>query len=191
MNATLTHDSNTEPLTDEQRRQVESCIALAVDIAVKMTKEPQLLDDAIGEAFLYVCRYVKTYRPWRSKLTTHLGTAAKWGALEAYTRAHRVGFAGLTAVDTVEKIEALLPDREPMHATENVPAPDVGAELVVEDEMHAALSCLNPIDRDIVIRRHYHGHKLREIAADYGVTKERIRQRAQRAVELLRRHFGG
>jgi len=80
--------------------------------------------------------------------------------------------------------DALKEDRE--HA----PAPDTALERAeLKATIAAALGQLKPREQDVIEKRFFSEKTLEEIAGDYGVTRERVRQIEAKALSKLRRHL--
>lgn len=70
------------------------------------------------------------------------------------------------------------------------PAPPEKPHTSSRALIEAMLNTLDERERDIVIVRYRHGHTLSRIGEQHGLSRERVRQLALRAIKQLRRRFG-
>lgn len=183
-----------EPLTDEQRAQVARWVGLGAKLALRRSRgqQPADRDDAIGEAFLFMCKYVRTFNPRKAALPSHLGNAARYGAMESYFDSLRAGFSGLKSCGTAAEIEAMRPAREGMEVALSVTAaePTDWGRDEPDPAIGAAIDALPDRVGQVIRWRYLDGLALHEIGERLGVTKERVRQIVVAGLELLRKHLG-
>jgi len=75
---------------------------------------------------------------------------------------------------------------------DSVPLADrlIEPEVCVSGDLEEALTCLNPIDQELLHMRFGLGHSFDEIAVSANLTPANARKRVSRAVETLRNHPG-
>lgn len=180
------------PLTPAQQADVVRWMALGARIAARSAvMQPADADDAIGEAWLQMCRSVRTYDPVRGfKLSTHLGDGVRYAMLAVYQDRARQGFAGLKGKGTAAGMLAHVRPRVGLDHALELAAVEPADGPAPDPRLVAALAALPDRHRVAVTWRYLDGLKLDEIGARLGVTKERARQLVAAGVKNLRAYFG-
>lgn len=88
------------------------------------------------------------------------------------------------AIDMLRKQKPVLMDELPEKAAEETP---ISLLLKAERKEHLqiALNLLPPKDRDIIIRRDLEEASYKNLAAEYGLSEDAVRQRYSRALKKL------
>ena len=176
------------PLTDAERADVARWAALGAKLAIEKSAglQPADRDDAVGEAFLQMCRSIKTYDPRKRSLGTHLGTAARWGASEAFQVVLRDGLAGLKAYQSADAILAAKPQRVALEDALGVEVPALADRRELPAAVRAAIDALPERLGQIVRWRYLDQWTLRDIGRRLRVTPERVNQLSLTALMRLR-----
>lgn len=174
-------------LAGHDRRAADSLSALfrnyapaAMALARRVTRQDQLAEDAVQEAFLGLWRTPESYDSRRGTVRVFLLTAV-----------HR------RAVDAVRREEAQH-RRQDEQVAEETDAPDVAEEVTERAEVHgrheavsAALAGLPEEQRMIVRLMYFDGKTQRVIAEELGVPLGTVKSRALLAMRKLRSALAG
>ena len=181
------------PLTADERRTVAAWAALGAKLALAASagRQPADRDDAVGEAHLQMCRSMKTFDA-RTTVQTHLGTAARYGAREAFMVEVRAGFGGLKGQPTHAATVARLPTRVGFAGAEREVVEDSAPDpAALPPAVVAAIEALPERYRLAVRWRYLDGLLLEEMGDRWGVSKERARQILRSAMNALRTALAG
>jgi RNA polymerase sigma-70 factor (ECF subfamily) len=151
-------------------------------LAYEMTRNHSDAEDVSQIAFMKVHRSVRTIRPG--------GGLNTWLYQIVYN----------TAIDHIRKRSFFpqegLPSPVPGAPAEGPPDPAAGPEEAaaaagLRRQIDDALTKVSERERAVVILRHYHGLKLKEIAASLGITLGAAKSYLFRALRKLEKELGG
>lgn len=186
-----------DPLTDEQRAAVESCVNLGWKMAWKQRRSEAIqdadLDDMAGEAFLQMCKSIQSHDPAKGAVTTHLATAALFAAGDEFRRALG-GWYGMRTRPTLAEATEGKACRIPFEEIEHVLTCRQESSGIETDEFDPLLRELIalPVRWGYVLwSRFFRDQTLGAIAEDMGLCKERVRQIQLKALEQLRCRLAG
>lgn len=130
----------------------------------------QDVEECVADVFIYLWEHPEKYDPFKAKLSTWLSVAARTRAIDRYRQ-------------TIRKKEISM---------EEIAAESLGyTELPAEDERkEKLLSCMDGLDeeeRELLIRRYYHGQKPARIAAALGMSGKQVENRLYYVRQKLRK----
>jgi|SRR5690606_14382348 len=145
-------------------------------LALRMTNDPQLAEEAVQDTFVSVWRAAAAFDPERASARTWLVTIARRRTLDLVRKRRRhalpsesTDLAADAAPDPAEEVESLL----------------------LAQEVRSALEHLSPRLRQAVEMTYYSGYSHREAAERLGVPLGTVKSRLRLAVQQLGRFFAG
>lgn len=130
----------------------------------------QDVEECVADAFIYLWEHPEKFDPKRGSLKTLLCILARSRAIDRYRELQRK--------NTVPLEDALLSSGAGMQEA-----------LIQEEtrqELLEAVNCLEEPNREILIRRYFHGQKPREIALALGLTAKQVDNSLYRSKRQLR-----
>lgn len=183
------YDRMREGDREARDRLVESQLPWVITLARKHVKPRHDQDDLIAVGVLALLQSLKSFDARKGRLSTWVRQPVEWRIL-AHLRAqssivHRpanrpINQAFVAAWETAQQHTCL-----PAEIGVYEPSQMDDADLLVRDRLYRAIERL-PERLRLVVRLRLKGMTLLQIGRDYGLTKERIRQMHNRAIELLR-----
>ncbi len=204
-------------MTPEQDKLVLENRGLAGEIAKKFIGFPGYdYRDGVGVGYWALCRAAIMYKPERGRFSTYAGAAIKKEikkALHNLSSVIRVPEGGIQLLkngptggklnartyECAKNAHAVYFSQMRSQESENCyePSEDIDTDSLDRDEtviLNQAVASLDERERDIITRRFNLDRQekgtLRDIGNKYGVTRERIRQLQQHALEMLRERIG-
>ncbi len=176
------------PLTDDEREDVAGWVALIAGVAIKQSKglDGHDLEDAIGEAFYFACKSVRTWDSNKAKLCTHMGSAARFGAMAAHDEKVRSGFGGLKGRTTVASVIDAVPTKFELDEAIGFAGDAEPDPVELPREVQHAIANLPDRLRVAIEWRYKEGLPLHEVGLRMGVSKERARQVIEEALHRIR-----
>jgi len=133
------------------------------------------IEDVVADTFCEFYQTLSRWDPSRGSIKAYLCTIARHNAID---------FLRHRQAPPLPLDEALL--------TEDGAFFDAGPdEALFKKVLIEAILSLDKTDRDIVMRKYYLGESTKEIASSLGMTVSAIDTRAHRAIQKLRKQFGG
>lgn len=165
------------PLSDEQRDLFDSCFRLACQIACRFADRYPWIEreEMLGEAHLALALAAQRFDPGRGLKFTTLSYHAVTDALRELMRQ----FRRRVPTTSLDGTDPAWPEHEPLTAVENFTDANVACVFQVGPEI------VGDKDWAILLGRSQ-GRTCISIGRDYGISKERIRQREKRANRVLR-----
>ena len=136
-------------------------------ISYNILRNNEDADECVNDTYLRAWNAIPTARPY--KLAIFLGTIARRLSLNRY-RDYKSVKRGFGQVDiALEEIEEILPDT----ASSNDLQTD--GEIIVE-ALNRFLAGLPEKQRNVFVRRYWHLRSIEEIACDYGLSAQNVKQ---------------
>jgi len=143
-------------------------------LARRITGDPSIAEDAVGDVYLQVWHHASTYRSARGTVMAWMTVLCRTRALDAL---RRTGTA-------VRRAEAPLDD---IDVTDRAPsAPDLLAATERESRLHAALAELTTEQRQLLALAYFRGHTHAELAALTGAPLGTVKTQLHRATQKLK-----
>lgn len=133
------------------------------------------VEDCVADVFAKFYTELEHYDESRSSIGAYLAVMARNHAIDIAKMRSRGG-------------ENLSIDDESLEIPQ--PLPDVGEAELRREVMRAVMELDEP-DRSILFRKYYYGEPSKTIAKRLGLSVSNVDTRAHRAIERLRKRFGG
>jgi RNA polymerase sigma factor (sigma-70 family) len=196
-----------------RERLIMSCLPYAVSLAARMVrhiqhppKRDQRRDEAVSDAMLGLVKAVDALEPHRGRLTTLVSVCVRQEVWKHWRLYCGVIYVPNCAVDMKQNPSQEMMDkaanasrRVSLHKVTRPNMTDGGDNdpaIITETKEEAgramtAFLRLSDREREVVDRVVMHGETLRDVGEMQGVSRERIRQVKQQALERLREEFAG
>lgn len=137
------------------------------------------IEDCVADAFSEFYVGLASYDPTRCSIKSYLCVLARHNAIDLLRRRNQQH--GVVSVDDESAAELIAFD-------------DAAGELAereLREQVLSAVVALGEPDAAILLRKYYFGQSSKQIAAALGMRVSNVDTRAHRAVEKLKRIFGG
>lgn len=178
------------PLTEEQKALAATCVKLAFKEAYNFAAKLGMLwmlDDFQSQAMKALMDAARDHRPERAKFTTYAVHMIRWqwdGWLQKHKK--RLDRYASPVMETKDGDEECIVDFTPDN---ELPA----LQKIGEDEegsmIRAAIAKLSWRDREVLRRVVVDGEPMRILAAELGVTRSRVDQLRDRAIDRLKKVY--
>lgn len=168
-------------LRDDPERGMETVLSLYGGLVASLARG-RLKAAGLGEADVEDC-VAETFAEFYAGLDR---VDPERGSVKAYLCA----MAAHNAADLIRRVQPAVPLEE-AEASEDATLEGDFEDRERRRELLEAVKALGEPDREIVVRKYYLAQPSREIGKALGLTAANVDVRAHRAVEKLRRKFGG
>lgn len=170
-------------LTDQEREMFQAHFGIMHQVFNRYANRKEYLDpDCLQYVRLVVCKMIPRWEPKKSKIVTYIGLSTKW-ALGDWRR--RKGWKDQARTATCPFTVGHNDKDDFDNMVPTVEHPEI--DFLEIEKLRSAMQRLNNRDREILTMMFFEDCSLSQVGSRFKITKERVRQLANRAKDNLRK----